>query len=360
VTLSVSYSAVQSWRACEQQYTYRYVDKIRPRVAAAPLELGTLIHDYFEAFYGAKLKNPSAVDIEKAHKQAMLRLRGKGKEIKQLAKIASDLGSDEQAHALLDIPQTAERLMRAYFRVHGQFDLEEHRVVMAERWFQLEVKDGVVLPGKIDMVTENSDGYWLWEHKTTGNIPNASSRFRDLQTLLYVVAVEELYQIKPAGIVWNYIHTRPPHPPQLLKNGSLSVAQNQTTTAGLFKQAIKANDQPLKPYRPFLRKLEAKEREQMFPRYTLPISQAEDVLLRDYVQSVNQIQLAYDNPNYIPVRNITQQCEWCPFKKLCHAVVTGGDTDVLMRKYFTRNSGEKGGKNGSQEEDAIQGLLEDE
>lgn len=357
--LKVSYSAVQSWRACEQQYTYRYIDKIQPKITAAPLELGTLIHGYFENFYGAK-KVGSAEEIKKAHKRAMKKMHSKSEGITDLAKLTADLGSDEEAKKIQAIPQTAKDLMRAYFRVHGQFDLEDHRVVMAEKWFSLDVTDEVVLPGKIDMVTENADGYWLWEHKTTGNVPRPTSRFRDLQTLLYVVALKDLYSIKPAGIIWNYIHTRPPYPPHVLKNGTLSLAQHQTTTVNLYKKAIRDNDQPLKPYRPFLRKLEAKERSDMFPRYQLPIAQAEDILLRDYVESVSQIQLFMDSDKPA-VRNITQQCEWCPYKKLCHAVVTGGDTDVLRQKYFT-NTGQKGGTHGTQEkeEEAYKDILEED
>ena len=190
-SLSVSYSAALSWRTCEQQYWYRYVENLQPRIAAPPLELGTFIHDYLETFYAtANRRKPTTEEARKAvHKKALRELREKATEIEALAKTASDLGADEQAHSLLAIPQTARDIMRAYYRVHGEQDLVDHRIVMVERWFQLPIKKGVVLPGKIDLVTENTDGYWLWEHKSTGRIPRADSRFRDLQTLIYVTAL---------------------------------------------------------------------------------------------------------------------------------------------------------------------------
>ena len=87
----VSYSAVHSCRNCEQQYFYRYVDKLQPRVGAAPLELGTLIHGYFEVFYGAKAVDTAEL-IKKAHKRAMKKLDRKSDEISKLAQVTADLG----------------------------------------------------------------------------------------------------------------------------------------------------------------------------------------------------------------------------------------------------------------------------
>ena len=66
-SLSVSYSAALSWRTCETQYWYRYVENIQPRIAAPPLELGTFIHDYLETFYAvAKRRKPATEDARKA------------------------------------------------------------------------------------------------------------------------------------------------------------------------------------------------------------------------------------------------------------------------------------------------------
>lgn len=357
---AVSYSAALSWRTCEAQYWYRYVENIQPRITAPPLALGTFIHDYLETFYAtAKRRKPTTEDARRAiHKKALRELSKKAGEIEALAKTASDLGADDQAHTLLAIPQTARDIMRAYYRVHGEQDLMDHRIVMVEQWFQLPIKKGVVLPGKIDLVTENKDGYWLWEHKSTGRIPRADSRFRDLQTLIYVTALEVLYNISVAGIIWNYISTAPPHQPRLLKNGSLSTAKGQTTTRELLRAACKEHELDLKPYRPFLRQVEAKERSDMFTRYTLPVSPSEKVLLRDYVFTVDAIEEARRDKNFCPIRNISLNCNWCPYLKLCQAVILGGDTDVLTRKYFTRKSTQKGGEKNGKEETEIHELLE--
>lgn len=360
--LAISYSANKSWLTCQQQYWYRYVDRLKPKVAGAPLELGSFIHDYLEWFYRIGLRQDFVSSPElalKSHKRALRHMREKDAEIELLAKVASGLGQDDDAHALLAIPQTARDIMRAYFRVHGAKDLDTHRIVMVEDEIELPVKDGVVLPGRIDMVTKNPDGFWLWEHKSTGTIPRPDSRFRDLQTLIYATALEEIHDIKVAGIIWNYIHTKPPHMPRLLQRGGLSVA-NQVTTRELVLRAIKKHKLEKKPYLPFLRKVEASERNVMFQRYTLPISPSEQVLLRDYVHSVGDIEAALGDKDFVPIRNIERHCDWCGYKKLCQAVILGGDTDALVRKHFKHDTRKKGGeKKHGKEDDEIQTLLEE-
>lgn len=345
--LRVSYSAVQDWRQCQQLYTYRHVDKLRPKVRYAAPELGTFIHSYFERYYGALIRERNLNPLE-LHKKALKRtLKEYKPTIQSLAALADGLGAEDEAKALLAIPLTAQRLIKAYYRVRGRSDADQHIVLLAEHKFELPV-DGkhIGLPGKIDMVTQTADGIWLWEHKTTGNIPSQGRRFRDLQTLLYKVAVEEIFNLEVTGVVWNYVRTLRPQPPKLLARGGLSVATGQTTTIELFHRAIKQAGLDVVAYQPFLRQLERKEREVMFPRHTLPLVQAEDVLLRDYVASVYEIEAARNNPKYVPIRNISAQCDWCPMVKLCTAAVAGGDTRELIKRYYTVDDYQKGTKRG--------------
>lgn len=354
--LSVSYSATKTWQDCEQSYWYRYIIKITPKVKSAAPELGTLIHTYLDEFYRGRLPERAKMGVEALHITAMRALKRAGANAKRYAQLASDMGMDEDAKALAAIPQIARDLMRAYYRVHGQKDLKQHKIVLVEDMFELPVMKGVVLPGRIDLVTKDKNGYWLWEHKSTGNIPRVDSRFRDLQTLVYAVALEELHGIKIAGIVWNYIHTRPPHEPRLLKNGTLSMAK-ATTTCELVRAASKRHKQDVS--QSYLRKVEAQERNEMFQRFTLPVSASENILMRDYVHTVEDIRAVRADKDYVPIRNISTQCNWCSYVKLCQAVILGGDTDVLMRKYFTHESQEKGGETSGQEEDEVAALLEE-
>lgn len=342
--LRASYSSIQDWRKCEQLYAYRHIDRIRPKVRYAAPELGTIIHEYFENYYkGAPTHLP---DLQEWHKHVLDQLLKKHTpNLRSLASLAENLGAEEEAKSLLAIPVTAKRLLNAYFRVRGADDAKRHKIEAVELDFELEVSPGIVLPGKIDMVTKTRDGYWLWEHKTTGNVPSQGHRFRDLQTLIYKVAVEEVLGHKVSGVVWNYVKTTPPQPPKLLQRGGLSMAKGMTTTRGLYLGAIKKAELDITPYRPFLRQIEKQERETMFPRFTLPLVQAENILLRDYVSTVQQVQEARSKKDFTPVRTVDMGCSWCSYNKLCQAEIVGGSTDELVQLHFTRDQ-EKGAKNG--------------
>lgn len=343
--LRVSYSAVQDWRQCQELYSKRHIERLQPKLRQAAPELGTIIHEYFERYY-RRIAEPgySGVPPKLVHNEALEATITKYKpEIRSLASLANNLGAEEEAKKLLSLPLTARRLLTAYFRVHGEDDATRHESLAVERRFELPV-DGksVILPGQIDLVTRTKDGnVWLWEHKTTGSIPSQGRRFRDLQTLIYKVAVEEELGLEVTGVIWNYVHTTPPHPPSILKNGMLSTAKNQTTTLGLYRRAIKDTGLDPKKYAAFLRQIERREREVIFPRHTLPLVQSESVLLRDYVASVHEIQAARSQRDWIPVRNIAAHCDWCPYVKLCQAAVAGGDIDGLRQRHFKENRDKK-------------------
>src|SRR3989304_8656058 len=196
--LRVSYSAVQDWRQCEQRYWYAHVEKLRPKVRQAAPELGTFIHEYFQTYYIAIQDHPA--DAEEWHRAALrMVLKKYTPQVKSLASLADNLGAEDEAKKLLAIPVTAKRLLNAYYRVRGQQDAQDHEILTVEHKFELPVENGIVLPGQIDLGTKTNEGAWLWEPKTTGSVPSQGRRFRDLQTLLYKVAVEQLLGYERTG-----------------------------------------------------------------------------------------------------------------------------------------------------------------
>jgi hypothetical protein len=334
--LRISYSAARDWQTCQELYSKRHIEQLQPKLRQAAPELGTMIHEYFRLYY-SRLDPGDDHTPREHHRYALTVTMRKFKpEILSLASLADGLGAEEEAKKLLSLPLTARRLLNAYFRVQGKADATQHEIIAVEHRFELPV-DGkhVVLPGVIDLVTRTQDGnVWLWEHKTTGSIPSQGRRFRDLQVLIYKVAVEEILGLEPTGVIWNYIRTKPPVPPKVLKNGLLSTAQHQTTTLGLFKKAMRGAGADPHKYDSYLRQLERHEREVMFPRHTLALTQSEEVLLRDYVATVHEIEAARSKKDFIPIRNLGAQCDWCPFVKLCQAAVAGGDIDGLRQRHF--------------------------
>lgn len=337
--ITVSYSQIQSIRKCEQDYAYGYIDKLRPKVRFAPMELGTVIHRFFETYY--RLLRAGREDA--AYRKAIKAVLGDARaETRSMARIAKAAGNDDAASALLAIPDTAEALMAAYHRVHGQHDATTHRVVFTEEEFSYRLAGGVRLNGVIDMVTEDERGFWLWEHKTTQNVPSVRARLRDLQVALYAPVVKQIVGVEPAGIIWNNIHTTRPRPPALLKNGKMSVAQCITTlelVEAVIAQAEPNDDQ----YHAFVQRVHDREREMMFPRYELALGQNTALLLHDARRTARRIERAQRRGRaWHPVRTIAAHCDWCTFLPLCQGVIAGGDDEVIRRTQYTTKEARDG------------------
>lgn len=339
-TLNVSYSAIRDQRTCEQKYVYGYVDSLRPKERFAPMELGTVIHDYWERYYGGLIgRRISKKRIADLHTKALkATIRTHSADLKQMAGIAGDLGAQETAEALLAIVPMTRALMNAYHRNHGAMDASVHTPVLIEERFTYRLGDDAEMTGRIDMVTRDDRGYWLWENKTTGSVPSETDRFRDLQTAIYIPAVCQLLSIEQeeiAGIVWNQVHTAPPHMPSLNKNGAMSVKQCVTTEELTLAQIKKAK-LDVDDYKDFIVGILQRERTTMFPRYELPLTQDTALLLRDCRTTARRISRLRAGKGPRPVRSMDIHCGWCPFLKLCHAAVTGGDESVLRRVHYTK------------------------
>lgn len=346
--LRVSYSTVQTVRDCEQKYVYKYIDRLAPVVEdATPLYLGTVIHTYLEKYY-RQLKGAKQPDVDAAHVKALLQtVEQHDFEMAKLSKTAASIGADDLAKDLLQIVPRALTLAKVYHRVHRD-DIRRHEVVMVEEKFVYPVKEypgelEVVLPGRIDLVTRDrqTGQHILWEHKTTKRVPRQDSRLSDLQTFLYNVVLEGLYGIRADVIMWDYIQTIPPKQPALLKKAPwISQAANQITTVELYVEALRDNKKLLAEhglgpvdFKDAVELVRERERGTMMIRYELPVLGREDVLLQDYLTTVEHIEVLNQDPSRA-VRNIGFLCTFCPFAELCKTVLTGGDETSDRNAHF--------------------------
>lgn len=356
--LRVSYSAVQDWRACPQRYWYSYVERLEPKVTAAPPELGRMLHHYLETYYSGVMRRSR--NHLAAHKHALESMNVTfAEECQQLSWLAASLGESQAAKELSSLVDLAMTLARTYYRVRGKEDAQTHKVILVEQDISAPVVDGVVLPGVVDLVTEDKEGRkFLWEHKTTKNVPTQGRRFRDLQTLVYVVLLEMSRGIHVDGIMWNYMRTYPPVQPEVLQTGKLTKRKDLVTTLELYRAAISANGLEIEEYSDALALIKERELQTMFPRIELAIVQSEDILLRDFVLSALEIRKARSDPSYIPIRNVSSQCDWCPYVKLCQAALLAGDDSDLRKRHFTsrndrKKKGESSGRSSTEDDFAV-------
>jgi len=324
---AVSYSSVSMWRECQQEYWYRYVDILRPKVEEVPLTLGRMLHTALEEFYrGGSPKHALAI-LDQFQPQ-----------LDAYAAAAHAMDEPELGAEFAGLCDKAKAITTRYLLVRGKEDKERYSSILTEERIEYPLTDTINAVVVIDLVTEDIDGHkHLWEHKTTKNVPSQGYRMRDLQTLWAAAMLAEARGIKVEGIVWNYLRTKEPTRPQVLQNGTLTKRKDLDTTWHRYQQEIFAAGLNEDDYLDVKERLEDKEMSVYFPRIEIPILQDERILLRDFIATAKEMEHCLDNTRFTPVRNIGRKCDYCTYSKLCDAVILHGhDADSeLKARLFT-------------------------
>lgn len=165
----------------------------------------------------------------------------------------------------------------------------------------------------------------------------------DLQTLLYVWGLEK-NKTQVEGILWDYVRSKPPTEPEVLKKGGLSIAQNIDTDYDTYLEAIKKNKLKPRDYQEKLKSLEGAS-EKFFRRvYMTAPPDVVKQLVKDMVITSEEIQ---KNPG-CRVRSLSFDCKQCMFHNLCQAELRGLDTDFILKSQYTKS------KRGDLSEDEIE------
>jgi len=344
-SLQVSLSAVQSFRTCQQQYYYRYVERLRRRDRITYLEFGSILHTYLEQYYGALLEGESAFN---AHEFAKMKTTAEYDA--SLRKTAHDLfviGKQDEAKEFATMLTKAGRIANRYFSTRGETDAERYDVLYVEAEVRTK-RRGIVSLGKVDMITRDNDtgDVNIWEHKTTRNIPSTMYRLRDLQTTLYNHQLKRLDFELIAGesidtVIWNYLLTTEPTVPEQLKNGELTKRANLDSTWEVYAAEIKRLKLDPKDYAEQRQRLEGREAAHYFVRHHQQILAAPGKLLGDYWRSAYDIQAmrdAWAASERAPVRSLSLSCDYCEFADLCNAALLAG-TDRDARSRFDVRGG---------------------
>lgn len=319
--LELSVSKVKKWRSCQQAFDYRYVDKLRPKRKAVALRRGSWIHSCLEA-------------------------RGKGEEwlgvIKKLKKEEYDPLFLEEKVELGDLPTEVFRIMRAYHQTWQRVDAE-YEVLRVEQDFMIRLpKTPFVLTGKIDMIIKHkaSGQVWCVEHKTMAKgIPTEEFRVTDIQTAIYDWVLEQLaphigFDKKDiAGVIFDYIKTKPPTIPEVLKNGQMSQRKIDTDRWTYLACLKKAGLDP-KDYTEFMKKLDENIFFMRIPMAKNP--KMVKKILTEFINSGRQIEALSGK---CVARNLNFTCDRpkCEYRDLCLADLQGANLEFLIKNLYERS-----------------------
>lgn len=320
--ISLSTSAFNDAARCLKRYEYRWVEGLvpKPKDVRPVLRRGVWIHRCLElADQG-------------------LEWRG---EVSNLARWAIDHEVDHQQ--VEDLSQETTELVEdylAYWSGHeeapGPWTTEATE--MSVEW---SPRPGLTLSATIDCLKRDAQNrLWIWERKSTQEIPDSDWRTIDPQTMLQFLYARQM-GFDVAGIVFDYICTRPGRVPRVTQQGRLYQSDEGMSTRA--RHFAVAEEQMRKKGQGDYYINEWRSRivadGQWFQRYvTLRPDDNAVATLKDVAQVTRYIKAATE-AGYFPRSINVLDCRlFCPYGKLCMQEYRLGHPSTAYRDEFVTAS----------------------
>lgn len=314
----VSQSKVKTWRQCHRAYHLKYVENLRRVRKSRPLQFGTLVHEMIDSHANGKdwMGQLEAINLENY----------------QLFQAEREMYGD--------IVNDVRIIMQEYFAFWGEKSLTyiKYHGRYSEHEFELPISDSILFKGKVDAIVKTPNKLrWIGEHKTFTRMPNEDERWRNLQSAVYLKALQELEWPEVEGLCWDYIRSKPPASPQLLKSGKMSERALDTLPTKLLEvlaeHELKAKD--------FSLMIEAAKhnRTTYFVRTFSPVK--EDVVEQVFTDFVETSQEMMDLHGKSKAKNIGRHCSWCDFEAICRGEMTRSDIDFIKEREYYVSETEK-------------------
>lgn len=324
--LHMRWSAIKSWRQCQKLYDYRYNQFLERRKPIVPLIRGTIIGQCLDEIVEKQSFEPILERHEKAY----------GKLFK------------EEQEEYGDLIGECRRIVQNYQGVYQNDGLTylpgkngEHHEIEVEVRFEV---DGtrIKFTGHLDKLPQDKKGrIFVMDHKTHKVIPDESARYNDLQLVTYLWLLPQSGFPEASGVLWDYLRTKPPTVPEVLKNGSLTKRQNIDTDYDTYMKAIKDNNLDPSDYQEILDRLKGEGYNRYFQRVFLPSPPKAmiDNVVEDFKSTILDIRDVSRRNSY--TRNMTKDCSRCSMYSLCQAELRGLDSSFIRKAEYVESDHNK-------------------
>lgn len=319
-----SQSMAKNWRRCKALYGYRYVQLIRRKRPIVQLIRGTMIGKCLDAIALSRLVK-KAVNFSKV-------LESYAKEYAKLFKQEKEYYGDPVGEVI----RIADRYHRIY-AADGLTYVKGSHGDPFEFPVHVDIAPGIVYVGHIDkMPTDKQGRVWDMDHKSHKNIPGSEDRFRDLQQTIYQWAMPLSGYPKPAGVLWDYIRTKPPAVPETLVKGGLSQRQDMDTDYETYFGEVTRLKLNPRDYSKMAKILKPRGHMDFFQRVQLP--SPSPVLVKNVVDDLRStlIEIKAIGGTSM-VRSIDYTCKGCEFFNLCQAEFRGVDSSYIRKTEYETN-----------------------
>lgn len=318
----INHSRLKAWRRCARLYDYKYERNLQRKKPKLQLIRGSIIHELIDAYAKGDMnrikKNPEPEAILQRYAQKYRTLFSEEREI------YGDLIGD------------CRKLYERYVDFHQGQNLT---FIASELEVSVPLIPGTKFVGRIDKIgIDPNQQRWLVDHKTHKKIPDEKDRFLDLQTLFYVWAYNEQHpKERVVGVVWDYIRTKLPTIPEILKSGQMS-QRDYDTDHETYRQALVDNNLNPNDYGDYLLKLKGKQLN-FFKRVYLPNPKQEmiDEIVNEARQNAKMIRALAGT---YKVRSMSKDCSWCDFLPLCQAELRSHDANFILKSEYTERDPE--------------------
>lgn len=301
----VSQSKIKTWLRCRRAYYYRYILELKAKKKARPLQFGDIVHQMLDAY--ANADDP----FELLHNIGTNNARLFAEEREMYGNIIEDI----------------RLIMTDYFRYYPEDSIRYIRKGGRGAELELEVwvNDDLVITGKIDgIIATRNRLRWLLENKSFTHLPNEDQRWRNLQSSLYIRMIEVVNLPSVEGSCWNYIRSKPPATPQILKSGKYS-SRKIDTLPSVIEQIANPSRRMIEQGQEGLKR--------WFKRIYVPVKKkVVDQVFNDFVEVSREVQ---ERGEASRPMSIERHCDWCEYEPLCRGELNGSDVEFIKARQFT-------------------------
>lgn len=309
-----SQSKVEAWRQCRQKYHWKYSERLAKRRIRRPFAFGRIIHEMKEEKANGGDPFEHLAELNKKH----------GHMFKEEVEEYGDIMTDTRL-VMVDYYDYYKTKPLTILRRKGQ---------AAEHAFELEVDKGALLiKGKIDQFAQTPNKLtWIVEHKNVKDIPDEDARWRNLQSMVYNRVNDMLGWFKVEGLLWDYIRSKSPSRPRILKSGLPSKAALDTLPSVVVDFYTNTLKKPAKDIPKFMIEAAERNRPHFFQRIFTPTKKKlVDLVWNEFIETSREMSEKHGKSK---TKTIGRHCSWCDYEPLCRAELRGLDVDYLKESEY--------------------------
>lgn len=322
-----SQSMIKTWRRCRNKYYYRFVELLELRRPKLQLIRGTMIGKCLDliALHRNDKKTPAWQTALKPYRKEYGRLFAEEQEM-----YGDPIG---------EVERIVERYERIYAKDGFTYLAPTFRTGRKDPFelpVRVDISPGIIFTGHLDKMPEDKQGrVWDMDHKSHKRIPEPEDRLNDLQQVLYQWAGPQSGYPKLAGVIWDYIRTKAPAVPELLKKGGLTRRQNIDTDHETYLSAIVSHDLKPQDYAEELNRLKPRGYIDFYQRVQLPNPNKEMVNRVVADAQASSIEMKRSG-GHDRTRSLDWTCKSCEYRSLCQAELRGVDAEFIRKSEFQR------------------------